>query len=112
MCTPISILLKNLSFILNDTGSHCKPSSKGITHRRILEKKKHKDDSACYIKNTVGGARAEARARQARSSHGLDKGVVGKVRRSWTGKQSPQGLLKGLCQDRKKKRNQSFGLKN
>lgn len=108
MSTHISILLKNLSFILNDRGSHCKPSSKGITHRTILEKKKHKDDSACYIKNTVGGARA----RHARSSHGLDKGVVGKVSRSWTGKQSPQGLLKGLCQDRKKKRNQSFGLKN
>lgn len=50
-------------------------------------------------------------AAQERDSSGLDKSVMDKMRSSWTGKQQ-EYFTNGLQQGGKKKRNQSFGLKN
>lgn len=63
-----------------------------------------------YKEYRGGRARAEARTRQERNGHGLDKDVR-EVRRSWIGKQSHRVLLKGLRQDRKKKEESKLWLK-
>lgn len=89
-----------------------------MIHVIILENKRNKDDSACCIKNTVGRSKSRSRNKSGyyssprKREQWLGQECYGEGEKFMDWEAESTEFANGLNWGRKKKRKQSFGLKN
>lgn len=80
---PNELNLRNLGFIFNEKGNHCKVSSKGMTHSHTWGKNDYMPCKECCGKERgqeQGTSEKVTRVVQERDSSGMSKSVIVKMR--------------------------------